>query len=78
MCDMCRNEENGPTAARPLNKYDVAVLIFGSAYNMALVVLEFFSALVQMTRYQASMEAKHAEAWAKISQDLEKLEAQDG
>lgn len=78
MCDMCRNEESSPTAARPLNKYDIAVLIFGSAYNMALVVLEFFSALVQMTRYQASMEAKHAEAWAKISQDLEKLEAQDG
>lgn len=78
MCDMCREEDGSPTAARPLNKYDVAILVFGSLHNLALIVLQFFASLVQMARYQSSIEAKHADEWAKISRDLETLEADNG
>ena len=79
MCDKCiSNESDYPTAARPLTKYDYAVLTFGTLYNISLVALEFFGSLVKMAKYQASVEASHADAWAQISMDLEKLEAQDG
>lgn len=79
MCDMCRsNDSDNPTVARPLNKYDFVILTLGSVYNMTIVVLQFFNALINMARYQSSIEAKHAEDWAKISQDLETLEAENG
>lgn len=78
MCDMCGIEEDSPTAARPLNKYDYVILVLISLHNIFTVVSNFFSSLVHMLEYQLAVDAKHARDWASISQDLEKLEADNG
>jgi hypothetical protein len=79
MCDMCRNEEdNSPAAARPLNKYDYMAVVFGTLYNISLALMDMFRAFMKAMYYQSSLEAKHANDWAKLSQDLERLEADNG
>lgn len=79
MCDMCiNNKDNYPTVARPLDKYDYAILAFSSIHNFLVVAVNIFAALIQMMKYQSFLESKHANDWASISQDLETLEADNG
>lgn len=79
MCDMCDQDLNDiPVSARPLHKYHYLQLVFVFLHNVAVLFTSFFGDLVDMMRYQTRIEEKHSAAWASISKDLEKLEADNG
>lgn len=79
MCDKCMsNKSDGPTPARPLNRYDYGIAVFGFIHNVLYVLLEFTSSIVAMMQWNSRAD-DFRKNWAEsLSRDIESLEVDNG